>query len=313
MKILITGGMGYIGSNIISRLRKENHEVTIIDNFSTNITNSHADTEIERADITNYESLKVIAKKGYFDAILHLAAQSSGALSFKEPELDMKVNILGTLNIIRLCEYLEIPRILFASSFTVYGDNPSHEMLNESLSCDPKSIYGIGKLTGEQYLKVYAEKLGINWNALRMFNVYGPGQDLSRKDQGIVSIFLSYVADGNYVPVQGRLDRFRDLVYIDDIVEAWVLCLKNNNCKNQVFNVGSGVKTTIGDLINQIIKIYNKDVKVEVVGNTPGDIMGCYADISKISSLLGYKPKYDLESGLKLFKQWADQLSEVSA
>lgn len=309
MRILVTGGMGYIGSRLVSRLLKDGNEVTIIDNFSTNITSSMQNTEVIRADITDYASLQTIQRKGYYDAVLHLAAQSSGAASFKNPELDLKINILGTLNIIRICEYLAIPRILFASSFTVYGDNPIHEMLSENLPCEPKSIYAIGKLTGEQYLRVYAEKLGISWNALRMFNVYGPGQDLSRKDQGIVSIFLSYVREGDYVPVQGALDRFRDLVYIDDIIEAWMLCLHNNQCPNQVFNIGSGVKTEVGALIDMIIHIYHKDVKVEVLGTTPGDIKGCYADISKISKSLGYRPKYDLLNGLKLFKAWADEVA----
>lgn len=307
MKILLTGGMGYIGSHLISRLEQENHEITILDNFSTNISQTSGDREIIRADIVDYDSLKQIQRSGVFDVVLHLAAQSSGAASFRDPEHDLKVNILGTLNMIRLCEQWGIPRILFASSFTVYGDNPTHEILSEDLPCDPKSLYGIGKLTGEQYLKVYAQKLGIGWNALRMFNVYGPGQDLSRRDQGIVSIFLSYVREGNYVPVQGSLDRFRDLVYIDDVVEAWSLCLNNDSFVNQIFNVGSGKKTTIRELIDQIIGIYQKEVTVEVTADTPGDMVGCYADISKISHALGYRPKVGLLSGLTAFKQWADQ------
>jgi UDP-glucose 4-epimerase len=306
MKILVTGGMGYIGSKIISRLERDNHEITILDNFSTNIIKQTKDKEVLRADIADFESLKVLKRRG-IDTVLHLAAQSSGAASFKNPEQDLKVNILGTLNMIRLCELWEIPRILFASSFTVYGDNADHEILSEDLPCDPKSLYGIGKLTGELYLKVYAEKLGIKWNALRMFNVYGPGQDLSRKDQGMVSIFLSYIKEGNYVPVQGSLDRFRDHVYIDDVVEAWVACIKNNDFSNQIFNVGSGKKTTIKELIDKIIGIYNKEVIVETTGYTPGDMMGCYADISKITRDLGYSPTYDLDSGLLAFKQWADE------
>ncbi len=309
MKILVTGGMGYIGSRIVQKLEQENYEVTILDNFSTNIVTDTSNRHVVKADITDFESLKKIELSNGFDAVLHLAAQSSGVASFKDPEHDLRVNILGTLNMIRLCDHLKVPRILFASSFTVYGDNAQHEMLSEDLPCDPKSLYGLGKLTGEYYLKIYAEKLGISWNALRMFNVYGPGQDLSRKDQGIVSIFLSYVKEGNYIPVQGKLERFRDLVYIDDIVDAWILCLKKN-IPNQIFNIGSGVKTTIGELINLIASIYNKEVKVEVIGNTPGDIMGCYADISKASHVIGYSPKYDLIRGLQEFKNWADQIVE---
>lgn len=311
MKILVTGGMGYIGSNIIRALLKENHEITILDNLLTNCVTKLENCELITADICNYQDLVAKFDGRNFDVVLHLAAQSSGPASFKNPELDLKINILGTLNIIRLCDYVKIPRLLFASSFTVYGDNLQYEKLSETLPCEPKSLYAVGKLTGEQYLKVYAEKLGITWNALRMFNVYGPGQDLSRKDQGIVSIFLSYVREGNYIPVQGKLERFRDLVYIDDIVSAWLLCLKNN-IPNQIFNIGSGYKTTIKELIDLAAALHNKKVTIEIVGTTPGDIMGCYADISKACDMLGYKPKYNLTTGLEIFKNWADQsLGEV--
>lgn len=222
MRILLTGGMGYIGSNLLKALLKDGHEVTVLDNIADKLKNSKNDFKFIRADITEFTDLQESCKNCKFDTVLHLAAQSSGPASFKNPELDLKINILGTLNIIRLCDQLKIPRIIFASSFTVYGDNKEHERLFESLPCQPQSLYAVGKLTGEQYLKVYAEKLGITWNALRMFNVYGPGQDLSRKDQGIVSIFLSYIMEGNYIPVQGRLDRFRDLIYIDDVISAWI-------------------------------------------------------------------------------------------
>jgi len=305
MKILVTGGMGYIGSNLVKALLLKNYDVTILDNFSTSSVNEQKKCEVIVGDITDYESLCSSFKNKKFDVVLHLAAQSSGPASFKNPENDLKINILGTLNIIRLCDYLKIPRILFASSFTVYGDNADYEMLTESLPCDPKSLYAVGKLTGEQYLKVYAEKLGITWNALRMFNVYGPGQDLARKDQGIVSIFLSYVREGNHIPVQGVLERFRDLVYIDDVISAWILCLEKN-IPNQIFNVGSGLKTTIKELIDSIAILHNKEVAVEVVNATPGDMMGCYADISKAKEMLGYCPQYNLESGLTNFKNWAD-------
>lgn len=312
MKLLVTGGFGYIGSNIVKRLIKEGHSVTILDNLSTSIINGMDNCALVRGDITQYDELVQNINSDSFDALLHLAAQSSGAASFKNPELDLKINILGTMNMIRLCDNLKIPRILFASSFTVYGDIPDREMLSEDLACQPKSLYSIGKQAGENYLRVYAESLGIKWNALRMFNVYGPGQDLSRKDQGIVSIFLSYVKDGDYVPVLGRLDRFRDLVYIDDVVNGWILAL-NKNIPNQVFNIGSGVKTTIADLIERIATIYEKNVQVEVVGHTPGDLLGCYADISKASSLLGYTPSVDLMAGLRKFKSWADNIdSEVA-
>jgi UDP-glucose 4-epimerase len=305
MRLLITGGMGYIGTNLIKSFQKKNYSIVVIDNLSTSVLKSTTEFECVTADITLFDDL-ISKLKGYtFDAVLHLAAQSSGPASFKNPELDLKINILGTLNIIRLCEILSIPRIIFASSFTVYGDNLNEEMLSETMPCNPKSLYGIGKLTGEQYCKVYGEKLGLKWNALRMFNVYGPGQDLSRKDQGLVSIFMSYAQEGNVIPMQGSPERFRDLVYIDDIVEGWNKCLEST-VYNEVFNIGSGVKTTFKALVNEIGSQFKKDILIDVVGQTPGDMMGCYADITKAKEKLAYSPKYGLTEGLSLFKNWMD-------
>ena len=309
MKIAITGGLGYIGSRIAQHLLSEGHKVMIIDNFSTSIRSELSNCEIRKCDIVDYDQLKRIKATG-FDALLHLAAQSSGPKSIEIPEVDIQTNILGTLNTIKWCRDNEISRILFASSFVVYGDTSHTEILKEDEPCNPKSIYALSKYTCEQLLKIYATEIGINWNVLRMFNVYGPGQDLSRKDQGMVSIFLSLVKDGDYVPVKGRLDRFRDFIYIDDVVQGWELCLSNNNRPNQIYNLGSGIKTYLSTMIDVIIKVYGKagHVKVEEIGATPGDILGCYADVSKISTHLGYKPKYDLQKGVQKFKEWADQI-----
>ena len=304
MKILITGGLGYIGSKLIERLLKKDNQIDIIDNKSTNISKEITGCKIIIADITNFEDLKKKITKNY-DLVLHLAAQSSGPKSFEDPELDIKVNILGTVNIIQLCNLNKIPKIIFASTFTVYGDHVDINNYNENLPCKPKSLYGVAKLAAENYIKIFGEKYNIKWNIMRMFNVYGPGQDLSRKDQGLVSIFLSYVLEGNHIPVHGSLERFRDVVFIDDVIDAWELCIYGN-VDNEVFNVGTGKKTMFKDLINKIIKLYNKDVSVKVTGSTPGDMMGCIADISKIKQMLNYEPKHELEDGLKKFKEYLD-------
>lgn len=308
MRLAITGGLGYIGSNIIRKLISSGHEILIIDNFSTSVTGEFSSSKTVKCDITNFEGLKSIDGKG-IDALLHLAAQSSGPKSFEIPETDIQINILGTLNMIKWCVANDVKRILFASSFVVYGDGPNTEIFNESHSCNPNSMYALSKLYGERLLEIYAEPHGINWNVLRMFNVYGPGQDLSRKDQGMVSIFLSLVKENDYIPVKGRLDRFRDFIYIDDVVQGWELCLNNDQHHNEIYNLGSGDKTYLSSLIDSLIEAYGKKgrIKVEEVGKTQGDILGCYADISKISNYLGYKPKFDLQKGIKIFKEWADQ------
>jgi len=308
MKIAITGGCGYLGSKLVKRLIKTGHEILIIENFSTSVNDDLNDCKIVECDITNPQDLAKVKAKNY-DVLLHLAAQSSGPKSFDIPDVDIKINILGTLNMINWCRDNDINRILFASSFVIYGDNINTEILSESEVCNPQSIYALSKYASEKLLKIYAEPLGIKWNALRMFNVYGPGQDLSRNDQGMVSIFLNIIRNGNYVGVQGSLDRFRDFIYIDDVLQGWERCLYNDQFPNEAYNLGSGVKTSLSFLISSLAEVYEKKnvVKVEELSSTPGDIMGCYADISKISKQLGYEPEFDLEKGIEHFKLWADQ------
>jgi len=307
MKIVVTGGCGYLGSKIIEKLLLAGHEILIIENFTTSVKNKLDKCKIIHCDITNPSDLAKVKVKNY-DVLLHLAAQSSGPKSFEIPDIDIKINILGTLNIINWCRDNSISRILFASSFVVYGDNLDSEILSEDNICRPKSVYALSKFTSEQLFKIYAEPHGIKWNAIRMFNIYGPGQDLTRNDQGMVSIFLNLVKNNNYIGVQGSLDRFRDFVYIDDVVQGWELCLLNDKNPNQIYNIGSGTKTYLSNLIDNLINICNKtgEVKVEEVGSTQGDIKGCFADISKASKDFGFKPKISLNEGLKIFKNWAD-------
>lgn len=307
-KILITGGLGLIGSCIAKKLLNEGYQVILLDNYSTNIDTAINNCQIIKVDITNLAQLQKILIEDIY-AVLHLAGQSSGPKSYDYPELDAHINIIGTLNILRFCNINNIKRFIFASTFTVYGEPKGKEVLSENDICEPKSIYGISKLACENYIKILASKYKLNYQILRMFNVYGPGQDLSRKDQGMASIFLSYVREGNQVPVMGSLDRFRDLIYIDDVVEGWIACIKDEKNINQIYNLGSGKKSFIGELINQIIDVEGKngEVKVNVVDGTPGDVKGCYANISKIKSQLNFEPKITLKEGLEKFKLWADQ------
>jgi UDP-glucose 4-epimerase len=212
---------------------------------------------------------------------------------------------LGTLNTIDWCLNNGIKRLLFASSFVIYGDHPEKEMLDEETVCIPKSVYATSKLACEHLLTTYAQLKGIQWSALRMFNVYGPGQDITKSDQGLVGIFMNMLLKQDSVQVKGSLLRFRDLIHVDDVIQGWDLCL-HSNVHNQSYNLGSGMKTTFNDLIIAIAKVLGKEdrLAIEELPGTPGDMKGCYADIKKISDQLGYKPKYDMVSGLQSMYEW---------
>ena len=196
MKLVITGGFGYVGTYISKHLVSKGHEVIIFDCIDEPSNDIKLGCEWKKCDITNYNTLQSIGIQGV-DAVLHLAAQSSGPNSLKMPEEDIKINIIGTLNMIKWCEKNKINRILFASSFVVYGDIAEKPKASENDPCNPKSIYALSKYYCERLLQIYAQSRGINWNILRMFNVFGPGQDMTRDDQGMVSIFLKKVKDSD--------------------------------------------------------------------------------------------------------------------
>ncbi len=297
-KVLVTGGFGFIGKHLIAKLLEKNIEIIILDHPNTKTQPGLESLEIYRFDITNKNHINSLRIKN-IDAVLHLAGQSSGPKSFQEPFLDINLNILGTLNIIEFCINNNIPRLLFASSFVVYGDHLGIEKYSENLCCNPKSVYGTSKLACENLLINYAQPKGIKWNSLRMYNVYGVGQDITKSDQGIIGIFMNMMIKSNKIEVKGSLERFRDLVNIHDVVNAWDLCL-HSKAYNHIFNVGSGHKTKISQMIDSISHTIGKKnlIEIKVSEGTPGDLKGCYADLNKISSLIKYEPKIKLNDGL---------------
>ncbi len=308
-KIIITGGFGFIGTKLIEKIKNQ-YSIYIIDNnFKKKV---HQDIKKIKCDLTNFQSLKK-NKIPSADVIIHLAGQSSGPKSYNIPETDLKLNLMSTINVINFAKMNKIKKIIFSSTFTVYGNNKK-EKLAETENCNPQSFYAISKYSSERYLIKLCEKFQIKWNILRFFNVYGPGQDLSRTDQGIVSIFLDLIRNKNNIDVNGSLKRFRDLIYIDDVIKALILTLKDKKNFNQIYNVGTGKKTTVKKLIQSISKLYGKEklLKVKVTNPTPGDILGCYSDQKKIKKDLKFKANFNLSQGLKLFKDWAEQNYYIS-
>jgi len=306
MKIVVTGSQGFIGTNICNELILRNHDLICIDNFFSSIENKNLDSikDVINCDITKKNNLDKI-KIDKIDVLVHLAGQSSGPKSFSVPNLDVDLNIQGTINMIDWCILNKIPRIIFASSFVVYGN--ADGIVSEELSPKPQSIYALSKFYCEKLFEIYAQPKGLNWNVLRMFNVYGPGQDLKRTDQGMVSIFLDIIKTKGEIVVKGSLDRFRDFIHIKDVTKAWILCIENDEQNNQIYNLGTGQKTYVRELLNLLIKINStKEFNIIEESNTSGDIMGCYANINKIKKDLDFDPQFSLEEGLRNFSQWAD-------
>jgi len=303
-KILITGGFGFIGTRMVRHLRDKGLEVIVMEHPDAQVPPGLESAQVLRADITDEVSLAGVKMSG-IDAVLHLAGQASGERSFYEPVLDVKLNILGTLNIINWCVENGVNRLLFASSFNVYGDHPESDLYHESMHCYPKSVYATSKLTCEYLLRNYAQPKGIRWNVFRMFNVYGPGQNITRMDQGVVGIFMYMLMKSDVVQVKGRLDRFRDLIYIDDVIQGWERVLYSQ-AYNQTFNLGTGVRTSFDELIHTLAEVMGKSDRLVInqLEGTPGDMLGSVADITRIREAVRYSPQYSLKDGIKEMWEW---------
>jgi len=299
-KILVTGVAGFIGSNVASRFLQEGYSVVGVDDLSGgHLDNIPEGIEFIKGDLALASTIAMLPSD--CRKILHLAGQSSGEISFDDPVADLEKNTVSTLNLIRYGIENKIERLVYASSMSTYGAVPD-EAISESHECRPLSCYGVSKHTSEGYLRVYQGMLPSV--SLRMFNVYGPGQDLSNLRQGMVSIYLAQALANGQIEVKGSTDRFRDLIFIDDVVEAWFRASTYPSALGQTLNLGTGVKTTVGILLERVCELV-PDSSYFVQGATPGDQSGIFADVTALKSCLGMNSFVPADIGLRKFFDWA--------
>ena len=298
---LVTGAAGFIGSAVAKALINQGHGVVTVDNLSTGSTSSlpqgitfiEGDCQDPRV-IKELESFK-------FEAIYHIAGQSSGEISFENPVYDLQTNGQSTLQLLNLALKINCNKFIYASTMSIYGDTDQLPV-DESQKPNPKSFYGVGKLASEYYLKIYSKQFNISTAALRLFNVYGPGQNLTNMKQGMVSIFLAHALNNKHIHIKGSAERFRDFIYIDDVVNAFLETegkIKLGEYLN--FNVCSGVKTTVGELVDTICNQFEDKITTKFEGSTPGDQFGIYGDPTKMYEILGSWEKTDFQTGIKNF------------
>ena len=301
MHALVTGGAGFIGSHLSRRLLSRGTAVTIIDNLRTgrreNIPTGA--TFIER-DISIDDWTTAIP--GDVDHVFHLAAQSSGEISFEDPIYDLRTNTLGTLALLQWSLAHRVKKFVFTSSMNVYGD-VADEPISEASPTQPTSFYGVGKVASENYIRIFSD-LGLPSTVLRLFNVYGPGQNLANMKQGMLSIYCAYVMHGDPIVVKGSTDRFRDFVFIDDVIDAMEQAIGPADLTG-VFNVCTGVRTTVGEGLEQVQRAFGTtDYPVTVLGGTPRDQFGIYGDYRRLHEKTGWAPRYDLGHGLRMMVEW---------
>jgi UDP-glucose 4-epimerase len=302
--VLVTGGAGFIGSALARALLARGAGVVVVDNLSTGKReNIPQGAEFLQLDLSDPGFVAQLPR-AQFDAVCHLAAQSSGELSGADPLYDVRTNALATLLLSRWCTGNAIRRFLYASSMAIYG-NPQQLPVGESQPCVPMSFYGISKWASENYLRL-AEREGLASTSFRMFSVYGPGQNMENLKQGMASIFMAYMAQGKEVPVTGSLQRFRDFVYVDDVVEAWLAALSLSATPRAAYNVGSGQAVTVRALIDELLKVMRlpADYPIQERAGASSDQFGLYADVQLIERDLGWKARTPLSTGLNLMADW---------
>lgn len=304
---LVTGAAGFIGGAVAQKLIKEGHKVITIDNLSTGFkSNIPNGVEFYEGNCQDYSVIKQLEKYS-LDGIFHIAGQSSGEISFDDPVYDLQTNAQSTLLLLKLALKTGCKKFVYASTMSVYGDKPNEPVKEETI-LKPKSFYGVGKVASEHYLRIY-EQYGIQSTALRLFNIYGPGQNMENLRQGMVSIFVAQAIDNKHIHVKGSGKRFRDFVFIDDVVDAFLFAYNRGGIEFQEINISTGIKTTIEELIEEIKKNLPFNVTVKYEGSTPGDQFGIVGDNSKAKDNLNWVPEYSLSKGLLIMIKWALNLN----
>lgn len=302
LRVLVTGGAGFIGSHTVDRLLAEGFDVDVLDNLRSgsleNVSRHIGEKNFNfvNGDIRDACLVKVLIKN--VDYVVHLAALVSVPESIRDPSLTHDINVNGTLNLLNASVNYNVKRFVYVSSCAVYG-NAEKLPIKEDCPTKPESPYGVSKLTAENYVQKYSKDYGLETVCLRYFNVYGSRQAYSDYS-GVIIQFLNRINRGFPLMVFGDGEQTRDFVHVDDVVEADLLALKCERAAGEVFNIGTGVATSINQLANTLLEIVDKrKLKIIHCEARDSDIRHSVADISKAREKLGYNPKVSLKSGLK--------------
>jgi len=313
-RILVTGGAGFIGSNLVDELMKQDVHVIVYDNFDEyylgkerNLEQhiSSLDLTILRADILDTKTL--FKALDNVDIVFHLAAQPGVGFSLEDPKKTSNVNIIGTLNVLRAIKEAGVRKVIYASTSSVYGQ-PQYLPIDENHPTNPVSIYGASKLAAEKYCQIFAHQLGLPMVILRYHTVYGPRQ---RPDMAIHK-WTRALFEHKPITIYGDGNQTRDFTYIDDIVDGTIRAAEVEDAVGQVFNLGGGNRISINEVVKLLIET-SEVGESRVVYEPPkvGDVSDTYADITRAKQTLGFNPKVGLKDGLRRFIEWYKDHTKV--
>ena len=310
MRILITGGAGFIAYHLAARLLDEHFEVSLLDNFNDfydpalkrrNVRDLQArgDTRLYEIDILDAETLRRAFAEIRPQAVVHLAAWAGVRPSLENPEIYAKVNVTGTVNLLQLARDFQVSSFLFGSSSSVYGGSERIPFSEDDPVDRPISVYAATKRAGELLCQTYAHQYSMNITCLRFFTVYGPRQ----RPEMAIHKFARLIQDGQEVPLYGDGESRRDYTYVDDIVAGIVAALRVNP-RFEIINLGESRTTTLLALIAGLESVLGRQARRRFLPDQPGDMHVTYADISKARRILGYRPATTIEEGLRRFAEW---------
>lgn len=312
MRLLVTGGAGFIGSHLIDKLLQEKFFVITIDDFNDYYDPSIKRRNIENAiknknfrlfecDIRNNAALEEIFKREKPELIIHLAARAGVRASLNNPVLYTEVNVDGTLNLLDLAKKYNVKKIIFGSSSSVYGNTSHIPFREDDTNIQPISPYGVSKLSAEYYCEIYNKLFGIDIIALRFFTVYGPRQ---RPDMAIFK-FAKCILEGKKIGVFGNSKTQRDYTFVSDIVDGIYTAISKKPKGNfEIYNLGNSHMVELSYLIKLLEKNIGKKAKIKRLPEQTGDVRLTYANISKAKKDLNYNPKVSIEEGISKFTKW---------
>ena len=299
LRFLVTGGAGFIGSNIVEELLRRGCFVRVLDNFSTgkrsNLSPFKGDIEIVEGDIRSYHLVQR-ATEG-IDVVLHQAALPSVPRSIFDPITTNEVNAIGTLNVLEAARQARVRRLVFASSSSVYGDNPAMPK-QEGMTPYPLSPYAVSKLTGEHYCQVFSKIYGLSTVSLRYFNVFGPRQDPDSQYSAVIPKFIKIMSENERPVIFGDGEQSRDFTYIGNVVRANLLAATAECDGGYAINCACGEQKTLNQLVKELGVLLGNDIEPVYADPRPGDVKHSLADIGRAKVLLNYEPSISFEKGL---------------
>ncbi len=304
MRALVSGGAGFIGSNVVDGLVKEGHEVFVVDNLSTGKEkNLNPSAKFFNVNIQDKNALEKVFNESKPEAVFHLAAQIDVRKSVENPQFDASTNVIGAINVFELSVRRNVRRIVFSSTGgAIYGE-PETLPATEETPVAPLAPYGVSKYCGEQYLHYFKRLFGIERVILRYANVYGPRQD-PLGEAGVIAIFTGKIMKNEQPVIFGDGNQTRDYIYVEDVVSANLLAI---NGKEGVYNIGTGIETSVNELVKMFEKVMNKKIVPRYAPPRKGEVQRIALDITKAEKELGFKPQYDLFEGLKKTICWYEE------